>query len=244
MAVSPPSLSSRIGLNAFNFFTAGVQTGFGPFLAVYLTRAGWDQGAVGLALSIGTIAGVASQVPGGALVDHIHHKRLACAGSLGAVGLSALILALWPGLVPVWGAQILHALGSAVLTPAIAAMTLTLSGHSEFGERLGGNARYASLGNAAAAAALGAVAFHMSHRAVFFLTAAITLPALAALLLIQPCSIEPGYRRTPGAAAPARAPGAALARVLRAASAHLRFVRRAVFPCQRGDAASGAERAG
>jgi predicted MFS family arabinose efflux permease len=191
VAVSPPSLSSRMGLNAFNFFTAGVQTGFGPFLSVYLTRAGWDQGEVGLALSIGTVAGVASQVPGGLLVDHIHHKRLACAGSLGTIGLSALILALRPGLVPVWGAQVLHALGSAVLTPAIAAMTLTLSGHSEFGERLGGNARYASLGNAAAAAALGAVAFHMSHRAVFFLTAVMTLPALAALLLIRRCAIEP-----------------------------------------------------
>jgi MFS family permease len=181
---------SRVGLNAFNFFTAGVQTGFGPFLAVYLTRSGWDQGAVGLALSVGTIAGVVSQVPGGAVVDYVHQKRLACAVSLGAVGLSALVLGFWPGLVPVWGAQILHAFGSAVLTPAIAALTLTLSGHGAFGERVGGNARYASLGNAAAAALLGVVAYRMSEQAVFFVTAAMAVPALASLLLIARAPID------------------------------------------------------
>ncbi len=177
---------TRIGLNGFNFFTAALQTGFGPFLAIYLSGSGWSQGAVGLALSVGTIASVVSQVPGGLLVDHVYHKRLICAVSLGGVGFSALMLAFWPGLVPVWGAQILHAFGSAVLTPAIAALTLTLSGHGAFGERVGGNARYASLGNAGAAALLGVVASHMSYRAVFFLTAAITIPALMSLLLITP----------------------------------------------------------
>lgn len=190
MPAPPPPLASRIGLNAFNFFTAGVQTGFGPFLAIYLTHAGWTQGGVGLALSVGTVASMVSQVPGGALVDHIHHKRPACALSLGVVGSSALILAFFPGLVPVWGAQILHAFGSAVLTPAIAALTLTLTGHGAFGERVGGNARYASLGNAAAAAVLGFTAYHLSYRAVFFLTAVMTLPALAALPLIKPGRIE------------------------------------------------------
>lgn len=186
MTINLPLARSLLGLNAFNFFTAGVQTGFGPFLAIYLTEAGWDQGSVGLALSVGTVAGMVTQVPGGALVDHIYRKRAACAGGLAAIGISALVLVFWPGLVPVWGGQILHAIGSAVLTPAIAALTLTLSGHGAFGERLGGNARYASIGNAAAAALLGTVAYHLSHRAVFVVTALMTLPGLAALLLITP----------------------------------------------------------
>lgn len=185
MAAASPLPASRVGLNAFNFFSAALQTGFGPFLAVYLTQAGWNQEAVGVALSVGTVAGVVSQVPGGALVDHLYRKRMACAVSLVIVGLSALVLALKPAVVPVWSAQILHAFGSAVLTPAIAAMTLTLCGHQKFGEHLGGNARYASLGNAAAAALLGAVASRLSHQAVFFLTALMTLPALASLIWIR-----------------------------------------------------------
>lgn len=186
-----PLLSSRLGLNAFNFFSAAVQTGFGPFFVVYLTRAGWSQEGIGLALSIGTIAAVVSQLPAGALVDHVHRKKLVCAVSMGAVGVSALMLVVWPGLVPVWGAQTLHAFASAVLTPAIAALTLTLGGHESFGERLGGNARYASLGNAAAAALLGMVATHLSYAAVYLVTALLTVPALLALLLIRPDRIDP-----------------------------------------------------
>ncbi len=191
MSDASPPRSTLIGLSAFNFFMAAVQTGFGPFLPVYLTRAGWSQGAVGLVLSVGAIASVASQVPAGFLVDHIHRRRLVCAGSVGTLGLSALVLAFWPGLVSVWIAQILYAFGAAVLTPGIAALTLNLSGHSAFGERVGSNARCASLGNAVAAAFLGIVAYHLSHRAVFFITAAMTVPAVAALLLIRPGPVDP-----------------------------------------------------
>ncbi len=179
-------LSSRIGLNTFNFFMAALQTGFGPFLPVYLTQNGWNQGAVGLTLSLGAIASVVSQVPAGILVDQVHRKRVVCAVSLGILGLAALVLAMWPSLVTVWGAQAVHAFAAAVLSPAIAALTLTLCGHGAFGERVGSNARYASLGNAVGAALLGVVAYQMSNRAVFFLTASLAVPAIASLLLIHP----------------------------------------------------------
>src|SRR6202022_2596976 len=57
------------GLDWFNLFVANIQTGFGPFIAVYLISQSWTQTSIGLALSIGTIAAMASQVPAGALVD-------------------------------------------------------------------------------------------------------------------------------------------------------------------------------
>ena len=76
------------------------------------------------------------------------------------------------------------------MAPGIAALTLSLCGHRAFGERVGNNARYASLGNAAAAALLGLVAYQMSRRTMFFLTAAMTAPALASLLLIGPGRID------------------------------------------------------
>src|SRR5499427_4000804 len=84
------------GLDWLNFFIANFQTGFGPFISVYLTSAGWTQGAIGAALSAGTIAGMASQVPAGALVDAMRSKRLAAAGAIAAIGVSALVIALWP----------------------------------------------------------------------------------------------------------------------------------------------------
>ena len=42
------------GLDWLNFFVANFQTGFGPFIAVYLTGVGWTQGAIGAVLSAGT----------------------------------------------------------------------------------------------------------------------------------------------------------------------------------------------
>ena len=195
MSDASPSRSTSIGLSSLNFFMAAVQTGFGPFLPVYLTRSGWTQGEVGLALSLGAIASVASQLPAGFLTDHVHRKRLVCAASLGALGLSALVMALWPSRATVWGAEILYGFGAAVLSLSMAAITLNLWGHSAFGERVGNNARYASLGNAAAAALFGIVAYQISHQAVFFLGAAMTLPALASLLLLRshPVAVAPDH---------------------------------------------------
>src|ERR1700736_4099831 len=62
------------GLDGLNLFVANIQTGFGPFVAVFLTSQGWTQTAVGFALSIGTVTAMASQVPAGALVDAIARK--------------------------------------------------------------------------------------------------------------------------------------------------------------------------
>ena len=148
---------SRVGLYGLNFFTAAVQTGFGPFIAVWLTQRGWDFTDIGVAFSIGTVAGLVCQLPGGLLVDHVHVKRNAAGGALIVMGLSALLLFLYPSWTVVVSEEIGHSLASCVMTPAIAALTLSLCGHDAFSERLGLNALFASLGSAAAAAVLGVV---------------------------------------------------------------------------------------
>jgi MFS family permease len=178
-------MPSRLGLNGLNFFTAAVQAGFGPFIAVWLAQNGWSLTELGFALSIGTLAALVGQLPGGMLVDQVHRRRLSAAGALIALSASALLLCLMPTRPLVWGAQIAHALASCVMTPAIAAVTLSVCGHDGFGERLGQNTRYASLGNAASAAVLGLVASAVSEQAVFLVTAAMVVPALGSLLMIR-----------------------------------------------------------
>jgi MFS family permease len=178
-------MRSRFGLNGLNFFTAAIQAGFGPFIAVWLTQNGWSLTDLGLALSIGTLAALIGQLPGGMLVDQIHRKRIAATGALIALGASALLLCLAPTEPLVWSAQIAHGLASCVMTPAIAALTLSVCGHDNFSERLGQNTRYASLGNAASAALLGAAASTISEQAVFLVTAALVVPALMSLFMIR-----------------------------------------------------------
>lgn len=179
------SAPSRAGLAALNFFVAALQTGFGGFLVVYLTQQGWSQTAVGTALSVGVAVSLLAQLPGGMLVDAVPTKRAITAGALVLLAASALLLALRPSRLPVWLAQAVHAADSAVLGPAIAALTLAVCGHALFSEQLGANSRWASLGNAATAFLLGGAATYFSPRSIFYLTALLALPALGAVALVN-----------------------------------------------------------
>lgn len=184
----------RLGLNGLNFFVAAAQTGFGPFVAVWLTRQHWDDTQIGLALSIGTGAALLGQIPGGLMVDASARKRRITALALGLLAVAALLYALPATLPTIWTAQVLHSLASVVITPAIAAVTLSICGHDAFSERLGINARYASIGNAFAGGLLGVVAYYFSEREVFVATALLVAPAVAAVAFMHlhgPAEIAP-----------------------------------------------------
>src|SRR4029450_8617156 len=87
------SRASLRGLDAFAFFLADIQTGWGPFVAAYLTSVGWLQFDIGLMLTIGTMAGFVLQVPMGAVVDAVPAKRLLGAIAVACLSASALLLA-------------------------------------------------------------------------------------------------------------------------------------------------------
>src|SRR5258707_9871690 len=178
-------------LDWLNFLVANFQTGFGPFVSVYLTSAGWTQGAIGAALSAGTIASMVSQVPAGALVDRMGSKRKAGAAAIVAIAASALAIALWPNFLEIIAAEVVHSFASAVLGPAIAAITLVLVAPAAFGERLGRNARYAAIGNAVAAGVMGAFGYYLTDRAVFLFAAALGIPALMALQTLREADSGP-----------------------------------------------------
>src|SRR5262249_56843718 len=80
------------GLDWFNFFLADIQTGFGPFVAIYLTAQAWTQFDIGLVLTAGGLVALACQMPGGALVDAVRSARLVAALAVAAICLSALAL--------------------------------------------------------------------------------------------------------------------------------------------------------
>jgi MFS family permease len=174
--------SAGRALDWLNLFVANIQTGFGPFIAVYLTTQGWTQTSIGVALSVGTVTSMASQVPAGALVDATSRKSLAAAFSILAFTLAALMFALWPVPIAVYLAEVLHGFSSCTLGPAIAALSMAVAGRAAFGLRLGRNARYAAFGSGLGAALMGLTGYYVSNAAIFLLTAVLTAPALAALV--------------------------------------------------------------
>jgi predicted MFS family arabinose efflux permease len=185
-----PSPQSVRGLDWFIFFLADVQTGFGPFIAVYLTTQKWTQVEIGLVLSIGGVVGLIGQMPGGAIVDSARSERLVAGLAVAAIGMCALGYAVWPIFPVVASAATLHAAASCVLGPAIAAISLGLVGPVAIGERLGRNARFASLGNGVAAAVMGTAGYLLSSRAVFLVTFILAFPTLLALARIRENEID------------------------------------------------------
>ena len=193
-----PSQRSLRGLDWFIFFVADVQTGFGPFVSVYLTTQRWTQIDIGLVLSAAGIVSLLGQMPGGALVDAARSERFVAGLAVAAICVSALSYAAFPIFPMVLSASVLHALASCVLGPAMAAISLGLVGHAAIGERLGRNARFASVGNGLAAAAMGASGYFLSARSVFIVTVLLLGPALLALRMIAPAEVDP--ERAHGAA--------------------------------------------
>src|SRR5262249_28167101 len=190
----PPIAASRRslrGLDWFAFCVADVQTGFGPFISVYLTAHGWTQVDIGLILTARSLAGLALQMRGGAIVDAARSLRGVTALAMIAISASALVIALWPMFLSVLAAQILQAAGSSVVSPALAAISLGLVGHAASGERFGRNARFASIGNGLAAAGMGVVGYFWSPQSVFLVTAAFIIPTLIALTQIRSEETDP-----------------------------------------------------
>jgi MFS family permease len=206
---TPASPQSRYGLDWMNFFLADVQTGFGTFVAFYLARLGWSERNVGIALTIGGIAGVLSQLPGGALADAVRWKRGLAAIGIAAIGAAALILALVPSYWLVMLACLIQGGTAGIITPSIGAISLGLVGRRGMSLRTGRNYRYAAGGHAATAALMGVTGAYFSMSSIFIAAAILCVPALIALAFIRPEEID--YARARNAA-----PGERAAKVLRA----------------------------
>jgi len=206
-----PSRQSLRGLDWFIFFLADVQTGFGPFVAVYLTTQKWTQVEIGFVLSIGGVVALIGQMPGGAIVDAARSERLVAGLAIATIGISALAYAAWPIFPVVAMAAVLHAAASCVLGPAIAAISLGLVGPLATGERFGRNARFASLGNGVAAALMGTCGYLLSSRSVFLVTFILAIPTLLALARIREREVDAAWAH---GSVPREAPGAMSTSVL------------------------------
>jgi predicted MFS family arabinose efflux permease len=188
--LTSPSLRTLRGLDWLNFFLADVQTGVGPFLAIYLAGYLWNEESVGLALTVGGIAGILTQTPAGGLVDSMRSKRALVAGAVAALAAGALMIALFPTFWPVMAAQVLIGGTSSVFIPVICAISLGVVGPAAFDIRQGRNQTFNSAGNVTAAVAMGLLGYFVSNRSIFFFVVALAVPTILVLHLIRPTDID------------------------------------------------------
>jgi predicted MFS family arabinose efflux permease len=185
-----PAPRTLRGLDWLNFFLADVQTGVGPFLAIYLAGYHWNEEKVGLALTVSGIAGILTQTPAGALVDRLRSKRALIAIGIVALACGASLIAFLPKFWPIMTAQILIGGTSSLFGPAICAISLGVVGRAAFDTRQGRNQTFNSAGNVTAAVLMGLLGYLVSNRSIFLFVVALALPTLCILLLIKPSDID------------------------------------------------------
>jgi MFS family permease len=184
-----PSSQSLRGLDWLNFLLADVQTGVGPFLAIYPAVYAWNEQRVGLALTIGGIAGIVSQTPAGALVDRLKCKRALIAAGVFGLAIGALLIAFNPSFWPVVTAQLLIGAMSSFFMPAIAAISLGIVGHKLFNLRQGRDLQLRRQRRRRGSDGVDRI-YLISNRGVFFFVALLAVPTIMSLLLIRPDAID------------------------------------------------------
>lgn len=191
MTAAPLPRRLAHALDLLNFTLADVRDGLGPYLSVYLlVTHHWDQGSIGLVMAIGGIAAVVAQTPVGALVDRTTAKRaLLVVGAL-AVTAAALAMPLFPGFYSVAALQLLTGIAGSVFAPALAAITLGVVGPRMFAKRLGRNESFNHAGNAATAAATGALAYFYGPIVVFWMLAGMAALSVVATLRVPESAID------------------------------------------------------
>jgi predicted MFS family arabinose efflux permease len=188
---SGPSRSSILGLDALNFLMADVRDGVGPYLSIYL-KGGlhWQSGEIGIAMAVSSIAAAICQIPAGLLVDSVRAKRLLVVISGIMVGVGSLLVVCLPKVPVIVAAQATLGAASAVIPPALAALSLGIVGRKLFPARVSRNESFNHGGNFAAAILAGTIGQRFGYQWIFYLVCLFALASAAAVTLIRPQEID------------------------------------------------------
>ncbi len=169
---------------------ADVRDGVGPYLSVFLKGGQhWDPGAIGVAMAASAVAAAICQVPAGLLVDGTRAKRLLVAASGLTVALGCLLIVLFPHFATVIAAQAMLGAASAVIPPAIAALSLGLVGRRLLDARISRNESFNHGGNFLAAGLAGGLGQYLGYDWIFYLVCGFAVASAGIVTLIDPAEI-------------------------------------------------------
>ncbi len=173
-------------LDALNFCNAGIQTGLGPFMAIYYTAVRhWNPGQIGVLIACQSMSGIALQSVSGHWVDESHHKRLltALAGLIvasGAVGIVTL-----PNYAMQIAVQIVIGLAVTIFPAATAAFALGMAGEDQLSGRVARNETFTHTGNVFFAIAAGTVGTLLALQGIFIAAAVFAAGMIPSVFFIR-----------------------------------------------------------
>jgi len=186
------SASSRIGLNAANFFQAEAVGVVMPVLNGYLRSSGWTYSSIGIATAMAGLGTLLFQTPAGVLTDRINSRRALFAFTCLVVGVCFVMLPAsahsFAGLL-----ALLFTAGAVqtIFAPVLAALALSLVGHSRLNATIGSNQCWNHAGNMAAAVGGILVVTRFGLSGVFYAVGVSSGLAAASVLMIRRAELNP-----------------------------------------------------
>lgn len=190
------SRRNTLSLDALNFFLADVRDGLGPYLAIYLLAVHhWEPASIGFVMTLAGVTALVTQIPAGALLDKTHRKRAVIVIAALLVTISSVILPFISTFSLVALTQAISALSASVFAPAIAAISLGITGPRAFTQRTGRNETFNHAGNAVAALLAGVFAYFFGPVVVFYLMGAMAIGSVISVSFISADEIDHNLAR-------------------------------------------------
>jgi MFS family permease len=186
-----PSLQSRLGLNATNFFLAEVTGVIMPFLGKFLGDHGWNREASGMAAAVAGLGVFLMQTPAGFIVDRVQSRRALLAGASLLLGTAYFLLPVVP-VRPEWIHPLLFVAGAvhAFFAPLLGALALALVGHRALSRTMGANQGSNHAGNIAAALSAMMLVGSFGTASVFYTVLVVSMLAAASVFLMRPGELD------------------------------------------------------
>ena len=165
--------------------------GLNIFQGIYLVGLGWNEGSVGLALSLMGLTSLIIQPWAGDWVDKTTVDRrvfLAVAACMTALSASSILLVHrdggWPDYALIYGTKIVEGITASFLGPCLAALTLATFGPIHFDAVMASNILWGHVGSVAAAVLAGYVSFVL-YPNIKYCFVVIGASAVLAIFLVQ-----------------------------------------------------------
>ena len=150
----------------------------------------WQSADIGIAMAASSVTAAFCQIPAGLLLDLIRAKRLLVLIAGFIVGSGCLLIVCAPNVVLVITVQAMLGAASAVIPPALAALSLGLVGRKLFPGRVSRNESFNHGGNFAAAILAGTIGQRLGYHWIFYLVCLFASGSAVAVVLIRPREID------------------------------------------------------
>ncbi|HEX4164214.1 MAG TPA: MFS transporter [Bryobacteraceae bacterium] len=170
--MSSKKTKSLRALDLLNFCNAGIQTGLGPFIAIFYTAVRhWNPGQIGTLIACQSLSGIAVQSFVGGWVDESHHKRLLTAAAGLTVAAGAIGIVVLPSYEMQIATQMIIGLAVTVFPAATAAFALGMVEPDQLSVRIARNETFTHGGNVVFAISAGIVGTLLALQGIFYAAA-------------------------------------------------------------------------